>query len=595
MKVISSLIKSYPFELFLGFLFLFSFAIRVYKIDSLSPVITHDEVYYVAESKTISLDGQDLTGTQTPLALKPANPLFAELPGAVMSVGHWMFPQSPFIAARITHVFLGSLLSVVLAGFSLSLFKDKKLAMIVGIIAMVNPWLFQNSRMSFDAIFSLFFYFSGLWILLTKKNGLLLIAGLLLLVGFYQYQGLKILLIPILFIIFTYIFSERWVAEKQPQLKKELKKIWPQIAFFIFFCLLFVVHLLRLKNTGASGRVDDLIFFNTEFIAAQLNVKRQQAIQTPLNRFIINDVTTIASVFIEKYLDAFDLNQLFLHINNRRNPFAVWSHGVFYLIDLPLMMIGAWILTKEKKWRLQSLLFLSFILIAPLPSAINSQDTWQFFRASWLFPLGVILSSVGIWAVFQFKYRWLSLGLIALYSASVLLFAFAYFVRYPIFGSTDRYLSQRVLARYIQELKPLGKPIMVYAEEPYFTFTTLITLGNDINKENLDNIHSAYQNKSYSLNRLKVVGSCVSLADLESSIVIADTRIPLCEGSSREQTPIRTTIPSLIDSGAYFMIYNDPLCVQYGLPTFSHITTDVFAIESLSDETFCRSFFAEEK
>ncbi|MEO8581361.1 MAG: glucosyltransferase domain-containing protein [Patescibacteria group bacterium] len=559
----------------------------------MSPVVSHDEIYYLAEAKTIALDGLDLTGQVSPLSLQAANPLYAELPGLMMVPGALLFPNNPLLAGRFTHAVLGSAFALVLAGVVLQLFHSRKLALVTATVCLFNPWWFENSRMSFDSLLSLFFYFSAIWVGLSSQKKMLPLSFLLFVLGFYQYQGLKILFLPMIFMMVLYqmkVFEERPV-----QWLKLVKKNYVYLVFFIIAILFFGIHLFRLSQTEAGGRVNDLIFLNHDFIETRMNKERAQGLVSPLNKILNNKATVLFEIFSEKYLNSFEFSQLFLHVDALRNPFAVWSKGIFHLVDLPLILVGIAVLFSQKKWRSQAIFITTMVLIAPLPSAINSKDTWMFFRASFLFPWGILLSAMGLWKMWQvLKPRWLIAGVAGIYMIFIVMFFYDYFVRYPVYGTNQGYLAERVLSRYVKEESAVGKQVYVYAEEPYFTFTTYLTLANVIQKNSLDQIHQAYQSKVFAVNAVQVIGECFSPTKLGEHVAIVDARIPFCEGESEAMTnpSARIMIPSLIDSGSVYKIYNDSICQQYGLPPFSHVTKDVFQIESLPQDTFCKSFFA---
>jgi hypothetical protein len=573
------------------FLFLVGVSAHLYKVTSIAPAISHDEVYYYVEAKSIGLSGKDPSGEVSPWQLKAANPLFAELPGTIMAPAAMLFPNQPVLAGRFTHVIIGALFAIVLAGVVEKLFHNKALSIITAIACLCNPWFFENSRMSFDSLLSLFFYFSAIWAFLSSQKKFLPISFVLFAIGFYQYQGLKLIFPPLILVLTIYklqlfeLSPKKWVE----QIKKEY---WVCL-FAVLTMLFFGVHVLRLKSSVAGGRVNDLIFFNKEFIENKLAVQRAQSLVSPINKIFVNKPMIIVTVFLEKYLNAFDLNQLFLHVDSFRNPFAVWSKGVFHLIDLPLILLGSWVALRNKKWRQQALLIGMMILIAPLPLAVNSKDTWMFFRASFLFPWGIILASVGMWYIWQKKIWVLTGATTFVYVLFLSGFLFEYFSQYPIYGTTDRYFSERVMSRYVKEAALQGKQVQVFAEEPYYTYTMFIALANQTNKQNLPQIQQSYQAEQYKLNAVTVDSKCFSPSSLNGAIAVVDARIPVCDGESiQDISQGAIMIPSLIDSGAQFKIFNDSICTQYGLPNFSHVTTNVFDVENLKQDEFCRSFLA---
>jgi hypothetical protein len=569
--------------------FLIAFFLRVYKLSALSPVVAHDEMYYLTEAKTLSLSGKDPFGKMTPLSLKPSNPLFAELPATIMVPAALVFSNNPVLAGRVTHVVIGTLFCIVLAAVVYLLFRKKDLAVITLLVTAFNPWFFQNSRMSFDALFSLFFYFLGILLVLLKQKKFLPVAFLAFFLGFYQYQGLKIILIPMVFTVAVYVSDV--TSLKKFKFKNFIKEQKWLLLFLFCISLLFVWQVARLKTTSAADRVNDLVFFDQNLLSSRVNQDRLQSVDSKFTSLFTNKLTAMFSIMGEKYLDSFQLGQLFLKVDARRNPFAVSSKGVFHLIDLPLLLLGIGLLLKENKWRRQGLLILAMILIAPIPSAINGKDTWLFFRSSFLFPWLIILISLGFYKLLKWK-KIIFGGVVGLYTLAVVFFMYDYFVRYPIYGTADRYFAERVLASYIQRLST-EKKAEVLAEEPFFFYSALITLTNSINKNNIAKINSAFVNEEYQINSWLVDSRCYAPSkQADDTVTIVDSRNALCDGEKKpDATSTRILqIPSLIDNGSLFSIYNDSLCGQYSLDRFVHVTANKMSVEDLSDEDFCHTF-----
>jgi len=569
-------------------IFLVSFFTRLYQLETLSPVISHDEIYYVAEAKSLSISGKDPTGLTSPTQLKAANPLYAELPGTLMTPAALLFANSPVLAARFTHALLGSLFPLVLGALAFVLFKNKSIAIITACVASVNPWLFQNSRMGFDALFSLFFYFAGMTVLLRAKKYSLPLSFLLFVIGFYQYQGLKLLFIPLIFICIFFL-----VVRKTPtpiHVKKLLSLHWKILLFFVVALLFFSIHIVRLKNSQAGGRVQDLIFFDQTTLTTIVDTQRRQSVASPIQSLYSNKATALISIFTEKYIDTFNLQQLFVHVDARRNPFAVTTKGIFYLIDLPLIFLGLYYLISQKKNRAVMVFMIGMILISPLPSAINSKDTWMFFRSSFLFPWLMILTALGIYFIWQRKSLVLKLTLTSIYTLFICSFAYDYFFKYPVLGTNGIYFSERIIASYLQRL-PEEKGVTVITEEPRFTYESILSFNNNLSKDNITQINSSFKSSLFSIKNVTVTSQCFSpeLAT-DQRIYIVDARTPPCDTPQTQENVTRLIIPSLLDSGALFYVYNDQLCSTYQLQGYSKVTQRVMNVEELENKMFCEHF-----
>ncbi|MEN8253446.1 MAG: glucosyltransferase domain-containing protein [Patescibacteria group bacterium] len=580
------MIKKYYLALFL--VFLLSLFLRFYNLESIPPAITHDEIYYAAEAKSIAVSGSDTSGTWRPWSLQPAHALFAELPGTIMAPAAFIFPNSPVLAARATHAFLGSLFPLILAVVALSLFKDKKLALITAMITAFNPWFFQFSRMGFDAILSLFFYFLGLLILLNTKKYWRLLSLPILFLGFFQYQGLKIIFPPLIFLFVAYLFSIDY--DKKKSLFKNIIFQKSSLIILLLSLLLFITYIFNLSSQSAAGRVDDLIFFNRDLLSQELFAIKQASIPNFSQRIFTNAISTVASYAVKGYVSSFDPILLFVHGETVRNPSSVWTVGNFHLFDAILILIGfvyAWTL---KKWRKAMIFIVSLILIAPLPVAINSVDIWVLYRSSLLYPLLIILSSIGFYFLWQ-KNRLIKFFLIIVYLLSISSFLYQYFYRYPVYSTKGKYFAKRVLANHIKR-SPDNQKYIILADESEFLFSSLLVFNNLINKENILAINTAMQNQDYNLSKINIQDNCIDLSQIDkASTIVADDSVTFCADAVKDQVVGRnTSIVSLLDGGWIYRIYNDQVCGDYELERFLKLEENLLAVEKLNQEIFCKNF-----
>lgn len=562
-------------------LFAIFLSIRLWNLAAIPAAISHDEIYYLSEARAIAVSGSDTSGTWSPFSLTAANPLYAELPGTLLAPAAAVFSQNPVLAGRITHVILGTLLALLLGLIARLLLQTQDLTVknIVFLstfcIASFNPWLFQFSRMSFDAVLSLFFYFLALYLLLAFQGWKKTLAILPLLIGFFCYQGLKVIFIP--FVFGAVFFS--WQQRK--------KDLLPLLAVMGFSVMLFVIYIVRLQSQEAGGRINDLIFFDSSYTQAQVLKQRQQAIDSPLLRYFVNDYSVILERFIATYLESFNPTQLFYTGESIRNPFSVWTHGIFYVLDAVLIILGLYFLCTRKKLRTACLFLIFCAVIAPLPSAINATGTWILFRSSLLFMVGILLSGIGLGFLIATQRKFIWLPVIALYLLLVSRFLLQYFVAYPVIGTQGQYFAQRVLASYVARVP--DKQVVVFAPEEKFVFETILVFNNWITEERIPEINQAFQTKKYQIQNVTVRSGCIEPIAGENTIVIAHATVQPCEGTA-ESLPIYTQIPSLLDSGGIYKIYNDVLCGGHDLGRFSSVRKMVFAVEHLETSELCKHF-----
>ena len=135
--------------------------------------------------------------------------------------------------------------------------------------------------------------------------------------------------------------------------------------------------------------------------------------------------------------------------------------------------------------------------------------------------------------------------------------------------------------------------IIVLGDESKFLFESIMAYSNLITKESIGDINRAMSSQDYQIKNITVNTRCLDLTQLnENTTIITDSSTALCDGqdlSSLEDVPI-SAIPSLLDSGAIFTIYNDRLCAGYGLNRFSRIGNEIMRVEKINNESFCQSF-----
>lgn len=575
----------------LGVLFLF---LRVFQLDVLPTSFAHDEIYYAAESQTIRHGMTDLTGNWRPWSLTAASSLYAELPGTVISLGQWIAPKS-IAGARLSSALVGTLLPFLLGAIAYKLSAHKTTFWATVLIAGFNPWLFQFSRMSFDAILSIFFYSLGFLVLLSASKWQKLWSILPFAIGFYQYQGLKLILVPLIGSFLLYEGIQLWQRRSKSTKKHivSLRPLFPTTILLVLCVLVFGSFLLRLQKQSSASRVNDLIFFRNEQNQQQVNDQRRLSLPSPITSVMNNKFVVISTAFVQKYTSAFDISQIFARGEPFRNPFSVSTFGMFYILDLIFVVIGLGVLWKKPETKASAFLLLLWLLIAPLPVAINAIDNWLMFRAAWFIPTLVLASGIGAAWVWR-NYRLISLPVVGTYLLLVGLFGYHYWYRYPLYSAAERGFSERIMASYVDRLDD-QQPVKILANESTFVFEAYLVYRHLITSENLPAIHQAFQNKKFVLGQTEVDTRCFNAND-QSLVTVSEASNTPCDSSVKtlpEGAKRPTTIASLIDSGAIYRIYNDPLCTQFSLRSYAKVDRrQQLNIEQLSNQEFCETYLS---
>jgi len=586
--------RSLPY-IFVATFVLVAIFLRFYKLEQIPTIISHDEIYYVAQAKTIQLANTDPAGKWSPFSLSPAHPLFAELPGTVFSIGNFIIPNNPILAQRI----ISSSLSIALA-LSLSLLcfqftKNKNLSGVVLTIALFNPWSFQMARMAFDAPLSLVFYFIGMNLFFSKKKWMALLSLPIFILGFYQYQGLK-LIFPFLLALMLIVMFIKDRPKKINLPNFFHAKKWHLISLLILL-IFFGSHLVRLQSQKVQSRLSDTIFSeNNVQVKNSVAMDRAHTFSSPLTRYIINDQTTKLSIFSEKYLASYNLNNLFYKLEQLRNPFAVQSHGLFYLVDLPLIIYGALGLRKKNKPLLA--LLLGLLLIAPFPAAINTNDTWTLFRASLMYPPLIILSASGLYYLatrVKNGGRYIFVTILLIYALLAIRFFFIFFYQYPVTASENYYFAERIISNYVLRQQNLNtNSITIHANEADFLYYEVLVHNKSITNNSLSQIFESFEKgDTFTIGTATMNTSCINNEEIaRGDTIITDSSVQPCDGAIPDTQ--KDYIKSFRDAGTYFIIYNDQLCADVSLDSYPRISKKILSVEALTNDDFCKTLISSD-
>lgn len=574
--------------------------LKLFNLSSTPPAATYDEIIYISEAQSIVKYGTDLTGNWRPWNLAPSDAFYTELTSTVLVPGFILFPNNPILASKFTPLLIGILLPAILGLIVFRITKSKLSFIVTAIFTTFNPWLFQFSRMGYDSFFSVGFYSIGIFILLSLKNYRKLWAIIPFFFGFYQYQGHKPLLAPmvllsLLFLIFEkYKYSDFFNTTRTLILKNfkniiKDKNIISGILVLVFSIIITVTYLIRLPHLKSGERAVEFSIYNESEISQQVNLERQQSLDNGLSRVFINKYTVIAKLLTQRFLNSFDHSRLFIEGNRVVDTFSVLDYGYFHIVDIIIIIISL-IYLKDKN-KLPLLFVITFILIGTLPNVIRTGTPWIIFRGAFSFIGILFLMGIGFsnfLSTLKTKQIYI---IIFIYILLTTPFLFIYFYRYPITHATHTSFYERVLASYIKRVGNEEK-ILILPDRADATFDYLISYNQLLNDENKNQVNTSANNKVYNINNIDIASNCpIDINESQQTTFVYIFKQP-CEPKVFPE--YNTKIKSLIDGGLIFMAYNDKLCSQYDLGTYPNIKKNVLAVEELSDKEFCQSFFSKD-
>lgn len=571
--------------------FLINLLLKSAHIQSTPPGATYDEIGYVAEAQSILQYGTDLKGTWAPWRLEPSDPSYTELTSTTLIPGFVLFPHNPVLASKVMPLVLGSLLPVLLALIVYFFIRKKSYFLAVAIVATVNPWAFQFSRMGFDSLFSVVFINIGIVLLLYLNGWKKIFSMIPFFWGFFQYQGHKPLLVPLALLTALFIIIKNIDSKKNIFRKIASKKYFTELVVVLLTIVLTVSYIVRLPHISSGQRSAEFTAVNEKEVSQTVNDNRRTTLTTPFVSIMDNKITAAADGLVKRFFYSFDVSVLFVQGNTAIDTFAVTEYGFFHLIDLALLILGIAISFKNRNFTLATSFVMIYILIGTIPNVLKTERAWITFRGAFVF-LGLIqLAGIGFGYILEHKTTALRTVLVGMYLCSTLSFFYIYFFRYPITYTANHSFYERVVASYIK--RQPNKTHLILPDRAEGTFKYLLAYNQPFSMENKNVIYEATKTGSFGLNNFSVLSRCPEEPPLidNSTVILINSANAACPQLEEAQTEHIIEINSLLDSGTRYRLYGDTLCSSYQLQSYPSIKNNVLNIEQLSDQEFCTSFF----
>lgn len=398
---------------------------RFYNLSSNPPGIHADEADSGYNAYSILKTGKDFYGNFLPwqivgFAENYRTPLSTYITIPFVAV----FDLSP-LAVRMPTALLGILFVYLIYLLSKRLSNSEGVALIAAILAAVNPWAVHISRPYADHILALDFVLLALVLVLNKSKSywLYVLSGLCFGLALFSYHAPKIFL-P-LFLPFLIVF-----LIKKYNISKKL------LSICIFTFVLFYALVLGSSFFGKGGQEYKNVTAINKDVAQKIVDKERR---------VTNAQLSISGIFHNKPLFYFkeiarntgkfaSVNYLFLDGESNLTAW-VGDRGVFYLIELPFLLIGIYYLFNKKR----QLFWFSFFwfFAAIVPGAIT-RDQMYTYRGIYLLPLMLLIISFGIYSafsdIFARKKALFVLSLSSFYLLSILFYYFHYFYDYPVYS-----------------------------------------------------------------------------------------------------------------------------------------------------------------
>lgn len=539
----------------------FALFLRLFWLNTFPTGITNDELHFILNAKAVWLNGTDIRAQWHPLS-------FTTIPHETSSEIPFLL-ISPFIGplklnlfnARLPYAII-SVLTILFLYLLVKKLLGAKTAFFVALVSAINPWSIYVSRTSFDPPLAVFFFVVSLYLLISAKYWQILLTFIPLSLAFYSYIGTKIIFLPFVFIILTYLYLKQ---------HRYLK----QYLLLFLLCSLITFRYFLIINRQPDTRLSEIASPFSPKIALDVDLERSQLISSPLTPIFSNKITLYFRHFITKYLDNFSPRVLFLN-GDETFYVSLWQHGYFYYLDFFFIIFGLLILFKVN--RRLCFLVISLILISPIPGAIRADKMSAFaFHSALQYPFLFILLGIGLSRLPQKLY----LPIFTIYLFSLLNFYYIYFFRYPIYQPEGFNLSSRLVSKYLAYESPLRRRIFVLTPEPEVLFRSYLFYTNTFIPQTTENV--------FNIKNITFTSDPQNINLSEKDTLVAHYSINLSPAIS--DTP-KIIIPRLSDNFALYKIYQPQTCFQEPLASHTPVyTLKDFNLDRLPESHFCQKFF----
>lgn len=386
-----SLLKNNLWVSILLFLILIiSLFVRFYKLDLVPNGFHIDEAIIADNANFILNTGKDTNNNFLPLQ--------TEVFGDYNPTGYAYLAIAPIkilgltiFAARSVGAFLGALAAIGVFFLAYSIFERTRISLLASLFTALSPWGIALSRSTEETAASLVFIIFGLalliWSVKKEKILYLLVAVFLLFISYFMYFTPR-LFVPLIFLLF--FAPLRYWYEKR-------KTVFLKLFISCFLFLAVASFILVFGASGGSNRFNQVSIFGfpeTKLVMEE-QIREDGMTTTPiiLTRIFHNKILNYSLTYAQNYLEYFSGEFLFT-----KGGFPIWLNasrvGLVYIVELPFIIYGLYLLVKEKrKW---GFLVLGWLLIAPMVASLTVDDIPNTRRALVMVPVLEILAAYGV-------------------------------------------------------------------------------------------------------------------------------------------------------------------------------------------------------
>jgi len=442
---------------------LFSFIIRLYRLDLYPPSLNWDEVSHGYNAYSLLKTGKDQWGTPWPLFNFRAYGDYPTVLNLYLTIPFIKLFGLNAISIRLPSAILGSLTVVLSYFLCQAMFSDRRRSLFLMLLVCLSPWTFFPSRAVFQSTIAQFFLVSGITCLLysRSKTSLLPLSSLLFGLSLYAYHNTR-LVSPIIYFSFLLILYR--------QANLTLKKILPSVAIFLIF---FIPSLINLFHPTSRARSNWVSLLNPSAIN-YINHQRNNFSGSPLvAKIIYNKITYLSFNITKNYLSFLDPKNLFF-VGTANQQFNIPNTGILLSLWLPFFYIGlVYAFIQAVKKNPPYLLLVCWFIVGLLPAVITAGD-WPIIRAYSIIPVPHLFTLIGLFlTILSLKNHLFSLLFLVFSLIQFLFYLHNYFFKYFNQYSFSWQYGYQQAVEYLKQHSPEYRQIFFtkkYGEPHEFLF-----------------------------------------------------------------------------------------------------------------------------
>lgn len=456
-----------------AFIMILASGLRLWQLGHTPPSPDWDEVALGYDAYSIIHTGRDEFGKFLPVVLrsfddyKPALYAYLAIPSVLI------FGLSTF-SVRLPSAIAGIIAVVAVFYLAQELFDKNKyrdyLALAASFFMAISPWSIQFSRVGFESnvgdllnILMVLFFVKGL-----KKPYMLYLSAVFAGLGLYIYQSEKVFT-PLLFIILILVYFKKLFVLPKKHLIVTVLVGLIVVAPMAVYIVTNSASLLRVKGTS-------IFSYPTEILSSDITkLQRDHQNSDKFGLLLDNRRLVYAKTILSGYISHFSLNWLFINgdISRHHAP----NMGLIYLFELPLILVGIYMLIFGEYDRKTKLLIFAWFFLAPFPASITTGVPHAVRTLNFL-PIFQIFSSMGFVTILlwfsKIKEKKIVYNAALIFGAGYLLFAVfnftyyldQYFVQLNYYDSSEWQYGYQQAADQLLNLQNKYNKIIISDNQP---------------------------------------------------------------------------------------------------------------------------------